>query len=129
MTIITKDGTLAEADSSEALHALRHTASHIMAQAIKHLYGGADGTQVKLAIGPAIDTGFYYDIDTDRKITDEDLADIEREMKSIVKKNLKLERSVMSRADALKKFTQPLPTPRRACGILPVRYRRVRFQQ
>ncbi|MBE8954461.1 MAG: threonine--tRNA ligase [Quinella sp. 2Q5] len=105
MTIITKDGTLAEADSSEALHALRHTASHIMAQAIKHLYGGEDGTQVKLAIGPAIDTGFYYDIDTDRKITDEDLADIEREMKSIVKKNLKLERSVMSRADALKKFS------------------------
>lgn len=105
MTIITKDGSLAEVDGAEALHALRHTASHIMAQAIKHLYGGADGSQVKLAIGPAIDTGFYYDIDTDKKITDEDLADIEREMKAIVKRNLKLERSTLNRADALKKFS------------------------
>ena len=104
-TIITKDGTLAEVEGAEALHALRHTASHIMAQAIKHLYGGADGKAVKLAIGPAIDTGFYYDIDTDKKITDEDLADIEREMKAIVKQNLKLERSTLSRADALKKFS------------------------
>lgn len=105
MTIITKDGSLAEVEGAEALHALRHTASHIMAQAIKHLYGGADGKGVQLAIGPAIDTGFYYDIDTERKITDEDLADIEREMKAIVKQNLKLERSTLSRADALKKFS------------------------
>ena len=104
-TIITKDGSLAEVEGAEALHALRHTASHIMAQAIKHLYGGADGKGVQLAIGPAIDTGFYYDIDTDKKITDEDLADIEREMKNIVKQNLKLERSTLSRADALKKFS------------------------
>ena len=104
-TIITKDGSLAEVDGAEALHALRHTASHIMAQAIKHLYGGADGKGVQLAIGPAIDTGFYYDIDTEKKITDEDLADIEREMKNIVKQNLKLERSTLSRADALKKFS------------------------
>ena len=103
-TIITKDGSLAEVEGAEALHSLRHTASHIMAQAIKHLYGGADGKGVKLAIGPAIDTGFYYDIDTEKKITDEDLADIEREMKNIVKQNLKLERSTLSRADALKKF-------------------------
>ncbi|MBQ6005241.1 MAG: threonine--tRNA ligase [Selenomonadaceae bacterium] len=103
-TIITKDGTLAEVEGAEALHALRHTASHIMAQAIKHLYGGADGKGVQLAIGPAIDTGFYYDIDTEKKITDEDLADIEREMKNIVKQNLKLERSTLSRTDALKKF-------------------------
>ena len=103
-TIITKDGSLAEVEGAEALHALRHTASHIMAQAIKHLYGGADGKGVQLAIGPAIDTGFYYDIDTEKKITDEDLADVEREMKNIVKQNLKLERSVLSRADALKKF-------------------------
>ena len=104
-TIITKDGSLAEVEGAEALHALRHTASHIMAQAIKHLYGGADGKGVQLAIGPAIDTGFYYDIDTEKKITDEDLADIEREMKNIVKQNLKLERSTLSRADALKKFS------------------------
>ncbi len=105
MTIITKDGTLAEVEGAEALHSLRHTASHIMAQAIKHLYGGADGRGVQLAIGPAIDTGFYYDIDTEHKITDEDLADIEREMKAIIKQNLKLERSTLPRADALKKFS------------------------
>ncbi|MBE8950272.1 MAG: threonine--tRNA ligase [Quinella sp. 3Q1] len=104
-TIITKDGSLAEVEGAEALHALRHTASHIMAQAIKHLYGGADGKGVQLAIGPAIDTGFYYDIDTEKKITDEDLAEIEREMKNIVKQNLKMERSTLSRADALKKFS------------------------
>ena len=104
-TIITKDGSLAEVEGAEALHALRHTASHVMAQAIKHLYGGADGKGVQLAIGPTIDTGFYYDIDTEKKITDEDLADIEREMKNIVKQNLKLERSTLSRADALKKFS------------------------
>ena len=103
--IITKDGSLAEVEGAEYLHSLRHTASHIMAQAIKHLYGGADGKSVQLAIGPAIDTGFYYDIDMERKLTDEDLADIEREMKNIVKQNLKLERSVLSRADALKKFS------------------------
>ena len=105
ITIITKDGSLAEVDGAQALYALRHTASHIMAQAIKHLYGGADGKGVQLAIGPAIDTGFYYDIDTDKKITDEDLADIEREMKNIVKQNLKLERTTLNRADALKKFS------------------------
>ena len=90
--IITKDGSIAEVEGAEYLHSLRHTASHIMAQAIKHLYGGADGKSVQLAIGPAIDTGFYYDIDMERKLTDEDLADIEREMKNIVKQNLKLER-------------------------------------
>ncbi|MBR4151422.1 MAG: threonine--tRNA ligase [Selenomonadaceae bacterium] len=105
MTIITKDGSLAEVEGAEALHSLRHTASHIMAQAIKHLYGGADGKNVKLAIGPAIETGFYYDIDLEKKIIEEDLADIENEMKNIVKQNLKLERSTLSRADALKKFS------------------------
>ena len=99
--IISKDGSIIEVDDAEFLHSLRHTASHIMAQAIKHLYGEKN---VKLAIGPAIDTGFYYDIDMERKLTDEDLADIEREMKNIVKQNLKLERSVLSREDALKKF-------------------------
>ena len=103
--IITKDGSIAEVNNSEILYSLRHTASHILAQAIKHLYGGADGKQVQLAIGPAIDTGFYYDIDMEKKLTDEDLADIEKEMKNIVKQNLKLERSVLSREDALKKFS------------------------
>jgi len=103
--IITKDGSIAEVEDKEYLHSLRHTASHIMAQAIKHLYGGEDGKKVQLSIGPAIDTGFYYDIDMEKKLTEEDLADIESEMKKIVKQNLKLERSVLSRADALKKFS------------------------
>ena len=103
--IITKDGSIAEVEGAEALYSLRHTASHIMAQAIKHLYGGADGKNVQLAIGPAIDTGFYYDIDIEKKLTEEDLPDIEKEMKNIVKQNLKLERTVLSRADALKKFS------------------------
>lgn len=103
--IITKDGSIAEVENSEALYSLRHTASHILAQAVKHLYGGEDGKKVQLAIGPAIDTGFYYDIDMEKKLTEEDLADIEKEMKNIVKQNLKLERTVLSRADALKKFS------------------------
>ena len=77
----------------------RHTASHILAQAVKRLYPAA-----KLAIGPAVDDGFYYDIDTDVKFTPEDLEKIEDEMKKIVKEDIKLERSVLARADALKLF-------------------------
>ncbi|MBR6013277.1 MAG: threonine--tRNA ligase [Selenomonadaceae bacterium] len=103
--IITKDGSISEVEESEVLYSLRHTASHILAQAVKHLYGGEDGKKVQLAIGPAIDTGFYYDIDMEKKLTEEDLADIEKEMKNIVKQNLKLERNVLSREDALKKFS------------------------
>ena len=103
--IITKDGNISEVEDSEVLYSLRHTASHILAQAVKHLYGGEDGKKVQLAIGPAIDTGFYYDIDMEKKLTEEDLADIEKEMKNIVKQNLKLERTVLSRADALKKYS------------------------
>lgn len=104
MEIINKDGNIAAVDDAAALYSLRHTASHILAQAVKHLYGGADGKAVKLAIGPAIDTGFYYDIDMERKLTDEDLSDIEKEMRNIIKQNLKLVRSVISRDAALKMF-------------------------
>lgn len=82
---------------------LRHTASHILAQAVKRLYKDQN---VKLAIGPAIDNGFYYDIDMDRQLSESDLKDIEKEMKKIVKENLKLERSEVSRADALKLFEE-----------------------
>lgn len=83
--------------------ALRHTASHILAQAIKRLYKGQN---VMLAIGPAIDNGFYYDIDMERQLTDSDLADIEKEMKKIVKENLPLVRSELPRADAIKLFQE-----------------------
>ena len=86
-------------DTKEGLHAIRHTASHVMAQAIQHLFPG-----VKFAIGPAIDTGFYYDIDSDHVFTPEDLAAIEKEMAKIVKQNLPLVRSEVPRKDALARF-------------------------
>lgn len=84
-------------------HALRHTASHILAQAVKRLYKDEN---VQLAIGPAIENGFYYDIDMEKRLTDEDLKDIEKEMHKIVKENLKLERKLVSRQEALDMFTK-----------------------
>ena len=77
----------------------RHTASHILAQAVKRVYPNA-----LLAIGPAIDDGFYYDIDTEEKITPENLEKIEAEMKKIVKEDIRLERSTMARAEAIEFF-------------------------
>lgn len=79
----------------------RHTASHIMAQAVKRLYPDA-----KLAIGPAVDDGFYYDFDVETKFTPEDLAKIEAEMKKIVKEDIKLERSYKNRNDAVEFFKE-----------------------
>ncbi len=78
------------------LQTLRHSASHILAQAVKRLY-----PDTKLTIGPAIDTGFYYDFDTEHTFTREDLGEIEKEMKKIVKENLKIERFELPRAEAL----------------------------
>ncbi len=86
-------------DMPEGLHAIRHTASHVMAQAIQHLFPAT-----KFAIGPAIDTGFYYDLDSDHVFTPEDLKAIEKEMAKIVKANIPLQRKELSRAEALKKF-------------------------
>ena len=88
-------------DDADGRWALRHTASHILAQAVKRLY---KDNNVMLAIGPAIDNGFYYDIDMDKQLTDADLADIEKEMKKIVKENLPLVRSELPRAEAIKLF-------------------------
>lgn len=76
--------------------AFRHTTSHIMAQAIKRLY-----PDTKLAIGPSIADGFYYDVDRDTPLTSEDLEKIEAEMKKIVKEDLKLERFELPRAEAI----------------------------
>ena len=90
-------------DDEDGRWALRHTASHILAQAVKRLYKDAN---VRLAIGPAIENGFYYDFDIDRQLTEADLADIEKEMKKIVKENLKLERKEVSREEALKFFEE-----------------------
>ncbi len=81
----------------EGKKAFRHTASHVMAQAVKRLY-----PDVKLAIGPAIDDGFYYDFDKATAFSAEELADIEKEMKKIVKENIKLERFTLPREEAIK---------------------------
>ena len=76
-------------EDADGRWALRHTGSHILAQALKRLYKNEN---VKLAIGPAIDNGFYYDIDMDRQLSESDLTDIEKEMRKIVKENLPLVR-------------------------------------
>ncbi len=84
-------------DSDEGKRAFRHTASHIMAQAVKRLF-----PETKLAIGPSIADGFYYDFDRETPFTDEDLAKIEAEMKKIAKENLTLEKFELPRGEAIK---------------------------
>ena len=81
--------------------AFRHTTSHIMAQAIKRLY-----PDVKLAIGPSIADGFYYDIDKETPLTAEDLDKIEAEMKKIVKENLEIKQYTMPREEAIAYFKE-----------------------
>ncbi len=97
-TIVDKDCTLNifTAKDPEGLAALRHTASHVMAQAIKRIW-----PETKLAIGPSIADGFYYDIDRDEPVTSDDLAKIEAEMKKIIKEALPLERFELPRAEAI----------------------------
>ncbi len=98
MKIIYKDGTVAEAEQSQELEVLRHSAAHIMAQAIKRLYPEAD-----FGYGPATEKGFYYDVDLgDIKLTDEDLANIENEMRKIVKENLPIKPFILPREEAIK---------------------------
>ena len=84
-------------DDAEGKTVFRHSASHIMAQAVKRLY-----PEAKLTIGPAVDDGFYYDFDSDISFTPEILSKIEGEMKKIVKENLKIERFLLPRAEAIK---------------------------
>lgn len=86
-------------EDKEGLFTLRHTASHVMAQAIQHLFPGT-----KFAIGPAIDDGFYYDLDSDHVFSQEDFAAIEKEMAKISKENIPLVKKVVSRGEALKFF-------------------------
>ena len=96
------DGTQVEfftkADK-EGLFTLRHTAAHVMAQAIQHLYPGT-----KFAIGPAIDDGFYYDLESDHVFSQEDFVAIEKEMAKIAKANLPIEKKILSRNEALEFF-------------------------
>lgn len=82
-------------------YALRHSASHILAQAVKRLW-----PEAKLAIGPAIDKGFYYDVDMDYVLVPEDLGKLEKEMARIVKENLPIEKMIMSREEAIAFFTE-----------------------
>ena len=84
-------------NNEEQRNAYRHTTSHILAQAVKTIW-----PEAKLAIGPAIDNGFYYDIDMEHKLTDDDLKKIEKEMKKIMKAGLPLERFELPREEAIK---------------------------
>ena len=98
MKIIYKDGHVGECPQEEELHVIRHTAAHVMAQAIKRLYPQAD-----FAFGPATQNGFYYDVDLgDVKLTQEDLEAIEKEMKKIVKENLPIKAFVLDREGSKK---------------------------
>lgn len=98
MKVVFNDGHVGECAPEEELHVLRHTAAHIMAQAIKRLYPEAD-----FAYGPANEKGFYYDVDLgDAKLTDEDLPAIEAEMKKICKENLPIKAFTLPRAEAIK---------------------------
>ena len=98
MKVIYNDGHVAECAPEEEVHILRHSAAHIMAQAISRLYPHA-----KFAYGPANEKGFYYDVDLgETKLTEEDLQNIEKEMKKITKENLPIKPFALSREEAIK---------------------------
>ena len=98
MKIIYKDGTVAECPEELELEVIRHTAAHVLAQAVKRLYPEAD-----FGYGPATEKGLYYDVDLgDTKLTDEDLNKIEAEMRKIVKENLPIKPFILPRAEAIK---------------------------
>ena len=96
-TIMMTDGQIIEGESAEGLRVIRHTCSHVLAEAVKRLYPNA-----KLAIGPAIDDGFYYDFDVEAPFSREDLDALEAEMKKIIKEGNKLERFELPREEAIK---------------------------
>jgi threonyl-tRNA synthetase len=90
-------------ESADGLEVYRHSTAHLLAQAIKRIYGNAN---VKLGIGPVIEDGFYYDIDMEQSLTPEDLVKIEKEMEKIVQQNLDIRRRIVSRDEALAIFTE-----------------------
>src|SRR3990167_5405799 len=98
---LTRDTSLSviTEDSPEALEILRHSTAHIMAQAVCRLFPGA-----KLGIGPTIENGFYYDFHLERPLTEEDLANIEAEMRKIIKEDISFSRKTLSRNEAIKKM-------------------------
>ena len=98
MKVIYNDGRVDQCAPEEELHVIRHTAAHILAQAVKRLYPGAH-----FAYGPATDKGFYYDVDLgENKLSDEDLEAIEKEMRKIVKENLPIKPSILPRDEAIR---------------------------
>lgn len=99
--------------SEEALEVLRHSTAHLMAQALKRLYG-----DVKFGVGPVIEGGFYYDFDTDAKISSDDFPEIEKTMKQIVNENHKIERKVVSREEA-KEFFKDDPYKQELIDAIP----------
>ncbi len=103
MKALFNDGRVDEVPEDEELHVIRHSAAHIMAQAIKRLYPEAD-----FAYGPATENGFYYDIDLPggQKITDEDLPAIEAEMRKVAKENLRFETYELPRAEAIEQMRE-----------------------
>ena len=97
MKIIYNNGTVAECPADEELHVIRHSAAHIMAQAVMHLYPQAD-----FAYGPATDKGFYYDVDLgDTALSVDDLPAIENEMRRIIKENLPIKPFILPRSEAI----------------------------
>jgi len=104
LTYRPKDGSAVEIvteDSKEGLSVIRHTAAHVMAQAVMRLFD-----DVKLAIGPSIEDGFYYDFDLEHRLTPEDLEKIEAEMRRIVEEDLPIVRTELLKEDALRKVTE-----------------------
>ncbi|MED1602849.1 threonine--tRNA ligase [Alkalihalophilus marmarensis] len=102
-TPLSEDGEIAivTQDSEEALEIMRHSTAHLMAQAVKRLFKG-----VKLGVGPVIEGGFYYDIDSEESITAEDLPKIEKEMKKIIAENLEVTRVELSREEAIARYKE-----------------------
>ena len=102
-TPIMEDGDISiiTPESDEALEILRHSSAHLLAQAVKRLF-----KDVKLGIGPVIENGFYYDIDSPEPITAEDLPKIEKEMKKIINENIEIIRHDVSRQEAFEKFKE-----------------------
>ncbi|REK74541.1 threonine--tRNA ligase [Paenibacillus paeoniae] len=90
-------------DSADGLEVYRHSTAHLLAQALKRVYGNKD---IKLGIGPVIEDGFYYDIDMEQSLTPDDLTAIEKEMNKIIGENLEIRRRVVSRDEALAIFTE-----------------------
>ncbi len=96
-----KEVEFIDINSDEGLEILRHSAAHIMAQAVQHVFGSA-----KFAVGPSIENGFYYDMDVGKTLTEDDLKKIEKEMKKIVGANYKFERQELPKEEALKFFKE-----------------------